>query len=75
MYLKKNKWSMTRRRRRVNWFWVTVLVFAIFSVSYFNRYVAPDVQRPWIDTPTPTRAPETFIADAEEFFEQGKLIK
>lgn len=75
MYLKKNKWSMTRRRRRINWFWVLVLGMSIFSVAYFNRYVAPEVQPPWIDTPTPTRAPESFIADAEEYFEQGKLVK
>ncbi len=75
MYLKKNKWSMTRRRRRINWFWVTVLIISIFSVSYFDRYIAPEVVPPWIDTPTPTRAPETFIADAEKFFEQGKLVK
>ncbi len=66
---------MTRRRRRINWFWVTVLIISIFSVGYFNRYVAPEVVPPWIDTPTPTRAPESFIADAESYFDQGKLVK
>ncbi len=75
MYLRKNKWSMRRRRKRINWFWVLVLVMAIFAVTYFNRYVAPDIQTPWIDTPTPTRAPESLIAEAEDYFNQGKLIK
>jgi len=75
MYLRKNKWSMTRRRKRINWFWVIVLIMAIFAVTYFNRYVAPEVQTPWVDTPTPTRAPESLIAEAEAYFNQGKLVK
>ena len=75
MYLRKNKWSMRRRRKRINWFWVTVLIMAIFAVTYFNRYVAPDIQTPFVDTPTPTRAPESFISEAEDFFAEGKLIK
>ncbi len=66
---------MRRKRRRINWFWVTVLIIAIFSVTYFNRYVAPDIQTPFVNTPTPTRAPESFIADAEDYYKQGKLVK
>lgn len=66
---------MNRRRRRINWFWVTVLIMAIFAVTYFNRYVAPEIQTPFVDTPTPTRAPESFVSEAEELFEQGKLLK
>ena len=75
MYLRKNKWSMRRRRKRINWFWVIVLIMSIFAVTYFNRYVAPDIQTPFVDTPTPTRAPESFITEAENFFDEGKLIK
>ena len=66
---------MTRRRRRINWFWVTVLILAIFAVTYFNRYVAPEITTPFVDTPTPTRVPESLVAEAEEFFEQGKLLQ
>lgn len=66
---------MTRRRRRINWFWVTVLILAIFAVTYFNRYVAPEMQTPFVDTPTPTRAPESLVTEAEEYFEQGKLLQ
>jgi len=66
---------MTRRRRRINWFWVTVLIMAIFAVTYFNRYVAPEIQTPFVDTPTPTRAPESLVSEAEDLFEQGKLLQ
>ena len=66
---------MTRRRRRINWFWVTVLVGLIFATTYFGRYVAPDIQTPFVDTPTPTRAPESFVTEAEELFTQGKLLQ
>ena len=75
MYLRRNKWSMNRRRRRINWFWVTVLLTMIFAVVYFDRYVAPDIQTPFVDTPTPTRAPESFISEAELYFGQGKLLQ
>ena len=66
---------MTRRRKRINWFWVTVLIISIFSVTYFDRYIAPEVIPPWVETPTPTRAPESLITEAEDYFEQGKLVK
>lgn len=66
---------MTKRRRRINWFWVTVLVGMIFGMSYFGRYVAPEIQNPFVDTPTPTRAPESFVVEAEKLFEEGKLLK
>lgn len=64
---------MNRRRRKINWFWVTVLIIAISGMTYFSRYVAPDIQTPFVDTPTPTRAPESWVSEAEAFFEQGKF--
>lgn len=64
---------MNRRRRKINWFWVTVLLIAIFGMTYFNRYVAPNIQTPFIDTPTPTRAPESWISEANTLFLQGKF--
>ena len=66
---------MTKRRRRINWFWVTVVAGLIFSTTYFGRDVADDFQNPFVDTPTPTRAPESFVSEAEAFFEQGKLLQ
>ena len=66
---------MARRRRRVNWFWITVLLGLIFATTYFGRYVAPDIQTPFVDTPTPTRAPESFVTEAEDLFMQGKLLQ
>ncbi|MBT3337655.1 MAG: tetratricopeptide repeat protein [Anaerolineae bacterium] len=64
---------MNRRRRRINWFWVSVLVGMIFATTYFGRYVAPEIRTPFIDTPTPTRAPESFVSEAENLFGQGKF--
>jgi len=75
MYLKRNKWSMTKRRRRINWFWVTVVAGLIFRTSYFGRDIVDEVQNPFIDTPTPTRAPESFVSEAEAAFENGKLLQ
>ena len=66
---------MRRRRKRINWFWVIVLIIAIFAVTYFNRYVAPEILTPFVDPPTPTRMPESLISEAEELFEQGKLLQ
>jgi len=66
---------MNRRRRRVNWFWVTILLMMIAAVVYFDRYVAPDIQTPFVPTATATRDPESFISEAEALFEQGKLLQ
>mgnify|MGYP002713184279 CR=1 FL=1 len=66
---------MTKRRRRINWFWVTVVVGIILGSTYVGQYVAPEIQNPFVDTPTPTRAPESFVTEAETFFNDGKLLQ
>ena len=66
---------MNKRRRRINWFWVVVVVGVVSSTSYFGRDIVEEVQNPFIDTPTPTRAPESFVSEAETFFEDGKLLQ
>ena len=63
---------MTKRRRRINWFWVTVVAGLVFGTSYFGRNVAPELQNPFVPTATPTRAPESFVSEAEAYFEEGK---
>ncbi len=66
---------MTKRKRRINWFWVLVLAGMLFGSSYFGPDIVEEVQNPFIDTPTPTRAPESFVSEAEQFFEDGKLLQ
>lgn len=66
---------MNKRRRRINWFWVAVVAGLIFSTNYFGRDIVQKVQNPFIETPTPTRAPESFVSEAESYFEDGKLLQ
>lgn len=66
---------MTKRKRRINWFWVLVLAGLLFGSNYFGPDIVEEVQNPFIDTPTPTRAPESFISEAEKLFEDGKLLQ
>ncbi len=61
--------------RRINWFWVLVVAGIVFSTTYFGQDIVEEVQNPFIDTPTPTRAPESFVAEAERLFEDGKLLQ
>jgi tetratricopeptide (TPR) repeat protein len=75
MYLRGSKWSMTRRRPRINWFWVFALLILITIGVYFDRVVLPTVPPPFIPTPTATRDPESYVAEAEILFKQGKLLQ
>ncbi|NOY98527.1 MAG: tetratricopeptide repeat protein [Chloroflexi bacterium] len=65
---------MNRRRRRVNWFWVTILIMLIAVGVYLDRVVVPTIPPPFVPTATPTRDPESFVTEAETLFEQGKLL-
>jgi tetratricopeptide (TPR) repeat protein len=74
MYLKGSKWSMNRRRTRPNWFRIILLCLLVLAGSYVNRFIIPNQPQFGVPTPTATRAPESFVAEAEEYFKQGKLI-
>ena len=74
MYLKGSKWSMNRRRTRPNWFRIILLSLLVLGGAYLNRFVIPNQPQFGVPTPTPTRAPESFITEAQEYFAQGKLI-
>ena len=74
MYLKGSKWSMNRRRKRPNWFRIIILSLLVLGGAYLNRFVIPNQPQFGVPSPTPTRAPESFITEAQEYFEQGKLI-
>ncbi|MBI5933926.1 MAG: tetratricopeptide repeat protein [Chloroflexi bacterium] len=76
MYLRrKPKWSMTRKRYRVNKFTVALLLILIAAMTYVNRVIVPTIPPPFVPTPTATRSPESFIVDAETAFNEGKLSK
>jgi tetratricopeptide (TPR) repeat protein len=76
MYLpRRSKWSMTRKKMRINWFRVTVLLILIAFGVYFNRIILPTVPQPFVPTPTATRDPESYVTEAEALFAQGKLFQ
>ena len=75
MYLKGSKWSMNRKRRtRPNWFRIILLCLLVLGGSYVNRFIIATQPSPFVPTPTSTRAPESFVTEADEYFKQGKLI-
>lgn len=66
---------MRRRRRPVNWFWVSVMAVLIVVALYFQQFVAPTIPTPGMPTPTPTRSPESFVAEGQELYTSGKLLQ
>ena len=75
MYLRGNKWNMTRRTRRPSSpFRLALLVILIGAAIYFNQIVIPNTPMMLGPTPTPTTSPEAFINEAESMFSQGKLL-
>jgi tetratricopeptide (TPR) repeat protein len=76
MYLRGSKWNMKRRsRRRSNPFKIAGLVILILAALYFNQFVVPAMPSPFIPTPTTTRSPESFVNEAQSYYEEGKLTQ
>jgi tetratricopeptide (TPR) repeat protein len=75
MYLKGSKWSMNRRRRRPNWFRITILLLLIAAGIYLDRVIIPTVPQPFVPTATPTRDPESYAVEADQLFQEGKLLQ
>lgn len=65
---------MNRRRTKPNWFRIILLSLLILAGAYVNRYVVADIQPLGVPTPTATVAPEAFLAQAEGYFKEGKLL-
>ncbi len=73
MYLKGSKWSMNRRRQPIHWFRIILLVLLIGAGLYFDKVILPATPSPFEPTPTVTRPPESYITQAQNLFQQGKL--
>lgn len=76
MYLpRSSRWSMTRRRKRPNYFgWVVFGLVLLFGY-YFNQVYLPTQPNPFEPTPTVTRSPESYVTEAEALFKEGKLFQ
>ena len=66
---------MNKRRKPLNYFKVITLLGAIGFVMYFGVVIGPSVQSTFVPTPTATRSPESYVSEAGQFFEQGKLTQ
>lgn len=75
MYLKNGRFNMKNRRRRLNPVRIGFLVLLIAAGFYINQVVVPTVPPLFIPTPTVTRAPESYVTDAEKLVSEGKLFQ
>jgi tetratricopeptide (TPR) repeat protein len=73
MYLRGSQWSMKKKRKRSNPLLVVFLLLLVAGAVYVNQVIVPDVPPLFIDTPTATRDPESYISEAESLFNDGKL--
>ncbi|MCB0102713.1 MAG: tetratricopeptide repeat protein [Anaerolineales bacterium] len=65
---------MNKRRTRPNWFRIILMSLLVLAAAYVNRYIVSNVDPLGVPSPTPTVSAQTFIAEAEGLFEQGKLL-
>ncbi len=66
---------MRKRRKPINYLRILILLGLIAVVLYFNQEVVPSMGPIGLPSPTPTRSPESFISEAEQFFKEGKILK
>ncbi len=62
-----------RPKRRTSPWRIILLLILIGIALYFNQVGVPATPPLFIPTPTPTRSPESFVNEAEQFYAQGKL--
>ncbi|MCE5209838.1 MAG: tetratricopeptide repeat protein [Chloroflexi bacterium] len=64
---------MLKKRRRSNPWRVIVLILLVSGALYINQVVVPATPPLFIPTPTPTRSPESYVADAENMLAEGRI--
>ena len=75
MYLRGSKWSVNRRSRRVNPWFVAFMTFAIAVLVYVNVVIVPSTPPLFIPTATPTINPQSYVNDAAQLASQGKTTQ
>lgn len=63
---------MSRRRKPVKFGRILVLTALVAGAFYVNQVVVPTTPPLFIPTATPTRAPESFVVEAERLEAEGK---
>jgi len=74
MYLRGSNLSLRKKRRRGNPFLIILLTAGIAFLVYFNVVVAPDINPPFVPTPTETRDPVSFEIEADALAVEGKFL-
>jgi tetratricopeptide (TPR) repeat protein len=64
---------MSRKRKRSNPLRILLLMALVGGALYVNQVVVPATPPLFIPTATPTRSPESFIVDAQEAIQKGKI--
>jgi len=75
MYLRGSNWSMNKRRRPIKFGRILLLLALIGALIYVNQVIVPATPPLFIPTPTPTRAPESFITEAQRLENEGKFTQ
>lgn len=73
MYLSNKRLKMNKRGRRGNPIRILLLIVLIGIGIYVNQVVIADVPPLFVPTSTPTRAPESYVTDAQALENDGKL--
>ncbi len=74
MYLKGSKWSMQKRSRKRSNPWRLIVLFILVGAAlYVNRVIVPATPPLFIPTSTATRAPESYVNEAEVLMHEGKF--
>jgi tetratricopeptide (TPR) repeat protein len=63
---------MSRRKKKANPLRLILLVALVGAALYVNQVVVPATPPLFIATPTPTRSPDSFLADARTLAGEGK---
>jgi tetratricopeptide (TPR) repeat protein len=73
MYLRGSKWSYTHRRKRSHPWRIILLIGLVGAALYVNQVVVPATPPLFVPTPTQTRAPESYVTEAENLLGEGKI--
>jgi len=66
---------MNKRRVKPNWFRIILLILLVVGATYVNEVIIPTQPQYGVPSPTITRSPESFVSEAEDYFNQGKLLQ
>ena len=75
MYLKGSRLSLNKKRHKPNGLLIFLLVIGIGLLLYFNLVVVPVMDPPFVPTATPTRAPASYVEEADTMAAEGKYLQ